>query len=106
MVALGFVFKPMLLAKLRKKRGKKQRRWREREALGDEDSDDVVEIQIDGAPEGDLVGVLQAAPTPRRVVGVLSEAPAASAAEGPRARGGRRALVDRRHEAPGRPVDA
>jgi hypothetical protein len=83
MVALGLIFKPML-AKLRKKRGKKQRRWREREALGDEDSDDVVEIQIDGAPEGREVGVLQAAPMPEgRVVGVLSEAPAASAAEGP-----------------------
>ena len=62
MVALGFVFKPML-AKLRKKRGRK-RRWREREALGDEDSDDVVEIQIDGAPEGQVVGVLSAAPAP------------------------------------------
>ena len=69
-------------AKLSKRSDKEH--WREREALGDEDSEDVVEIQIDGAPEGDVVGVLQAAPTPEgKVVGVLSEAPAASAAEGP-----------------------
>ena len=63
MVALGLIFKPML-AKLRKKRGKKQRRWREREARGDEDSVDAVEIKIDGAPEGKVVGVLSAAPAP------------------------------------------
>ena len=55
-------------AKLRKRSNREH--WREREAHGDEDSDDVVEIQIDGAPEG-------------KVVGVLLEAPVASAAEGP-----------------------
>ena len=60
MVALGLIFKPML-AKLRKKRGKKQRRWREREARGDEDSVDAVEIKIDGAPEGKAAGEPSAA---------------------------------------------
>ena len=63
MVALGLIFKPML-AKLRKKRGKKQRRWREREARGDEDSVDAVEIKIDGAPEGKAAGEPSAAPWP------------------------------------------
>ena len=70
MVALGLIFKPVL-AKLQKKRRQKQRR--EREKRGGEDPDDTIEIQIDGVPEG-------------KVVGVLSEAPATSAsgtADGP-----------------------
>ena len=46
-------------AKLRKRPD--EERWREREARGDEDSVDAVEIKIDGAPEGQ---VLSAAPAP------------------------------------------
>ena len=46
-------------AKLRKRPD--EERWREREARGDEDSVDAVEIKIDGAPEGKAAGEPSAA---------------------------------------------
>ena len=73
-----------------------EERWREREARGDEDSVDAVEIKIDGAPEGQ---VLSAAPAPA-AGGWL---PSIAGAKRPAAREARGAPEAKTGEAPAGP---